>query len=68
MGTLRPRHASRSASSATSPLFHVDRIRCPLLVAQGANDPRVRKSESDQIVAALCERGVKAEHLGLESG
>jgi dipeptidyl aminopeptidase/acylaminoacyl peptidase len=48
---------------ATSPLFHVDRIRCPLLVAQGANDPRVRKGESDQIVAALRERGVEVEYL-----
>ncbi len=48
---------------ATSPLFHVDRIRCPLLVAQGANDPRVRKGESDQIVAALRERGVDVEYL-----
>lgn len=48
---------------ATSPIFHVDRIRCPLLVAQGANDPRVRKSESDQIVAALRARGVEVEYL-----
>jgi dipeptidyl aminopeptidase/acylaminoacyl peptidase len=48
---------------ATSPLFHVDRIRCPLLVAQGANDPRVRKGESDQIVAALRERGVDVGYL-----
>ncbi len=48
---------------ATSPLFHVDRIRCPLLVAQGANDPRVRKGESDQIVAALRERDVDVEYL-----
>jgi dipeptidyl aminopeptidase/acylaminoacyl peptidase len=48
---------------ATSPLFHVDRIRCPLLVAQGANDPRVRKGESDRIVAALREQGVEVEYL-----
>jgi dipeptidyl aminopeptidase/acylaminoacyl peptidase len=48
---------------ATSPVFHVDRIRCPLLVAQGANDPRARKGESDQIVAALRERGVDVEYL-----
>ncbi|MGH8192611.1 MAG: S9 family peptidase [Rhodanobacteraceae bacterium] len=48
---------------ATSPLFHVDRIHCPLLIAQGANDPRVRKSESDQIVSALCERGMDVEYL-----
>lgn len=48
---------------ATSPIFHADRIRCPLLVAQGANDPRVRKGEADQIVAALRDRGVDAEYL-----
>ncbi len=48
---------------AASPLFHVDRIRCPLMVAQGANDPRVRKGESDQIVAALRDKGVDVEYL-----
>jgi len=48
---------------ATSPFFHVDRIRCPLLVAQGANDPRVRKGESDQMVAALRDKGVSVEYL-----
>jgi len=58
-------HPERDAErlKATSPLFHVDRIRCPLLVAQGANDPRVRKTESDQIVAALRERNVDVEYL-----
>jgi dipeptidyl aminopeptidase/acylaminoacyl peptidase len=35
---------------ATSPVFHADRIRTPLFVAQGARDPRVNKAESDQIV------------------
>ena len=48
---------------ATSPYFHAERIRAPLLVAQGANDPRVRKDESDQIVAALRARGVEVEYL-----
>ena len=48
---------------ATSPLYHVDEIRCPLLVAQGANDPRVKLEESDQVVAALRERGVEVEYL-----
>ena len=48
---------------ATSPLYHVDEIRCPLLVAQGANDPRVKLEESDQLVAALRERGVEVEYL-----
>ena len=39
------------------------RIRKPLLVAQGANDPRVPMSESDQIVAALESRGVPVWYL-----
>jgi len=48
---------------ATSPCFHAERIRVPLLVAQGANDPRVRKQESDQIVEALRGRGLPVEYL-----
>ena len=48
---------------ARSPLYKVDRIQTPLLVIQGANDPRVTKIESDQIVAALTERGVDVEYL-----
>ena len=47
----------------TSPFFQADRIQAPLLVAQGANDPRVRKEESDQIVQALRDRGVEVEYL-----
>jgi dipeptidyl aminopeptidase/acylaminoacyl peptidase len=47
----------------TSPYFNAERIAAPLLVAQGANDPRVRKEESDQIVAALRARGVAVEYL-----
>lgn len=46
-----------------SPLTYVDRITTPLLVVQGANDPRVTKVESDQIVAALAARGVDVEYL-----
>jgi dipeptidyl aminopeptidase/acylaminoacyl peptidase len=45
-----------------SPIFNVERIRAPLFVAQGANDPRVRKEESDQIVEALRSRGVDVEY------
>lgn len=58
-------HPERDADRfrATSPLFHVDRIRAPLLVAQGANDPRVPQRESDQIVEALRARGVEVEYL-----
>lgn len=47
----------------TSPLFHVEQIKAPLLIAQGAKDPRVKQSESDQIVAALRERGVEVQYL-----
>ncbi|WP_246327227.1 alpha/beta hydrolase family protein [Burkholderia guangdongensis] len=46
-----------------SPLFFTDRIVTPLLVAQGANDPRVKRTESDRIVNALRERGVDVQYL-----
>jgi dipeptidyl aminopeptidase/acylaminoacyl peptidase len=48
---------------ASSPFFHADRIRAPLLVAQGANDPRVKKAESDQIVEALQKRGIEVTYM-----
>lgn len=48
---------------AVSPVFHVDKIKTPLFVAQGANDPRVNKQESDQIVQALKSRGVEVEYM-----
>ena len=48
---------------ARSPITHVDRIKAPLFVAQGANDPRVKQAESDAIVAALRERGVTVEYM-----
>ena len=46
-----------------SPLNSADRIKAPLLVVQGANDPRVNKAESEQIVAALRDRGFPVEYL-----
>ena len=46
-----------------SPVFHVDQIQAPLFVAQGANDPRVNKDESDQIVEALESRGIDVEYM-----
>jgi dipeptidyl aminopeptidase/acylaminoacyl peptidase len=48
---------------AVSPVFHADRIAAPLFVAQGANDPRVKKAESDQIVDALRSRGIEVEYM-----
>jgi len=47
----------------TSPLFHSDQIRRPLMVLQGANDPRVIKPESDDIVAAVKKNGVPVEYV-----
>ena len=46
-----------------SPLSRVRDIRIPLLIAQGANDPRVKQAESEQIVAALAEAGIDHEYL-----
>ncbi|MBE0461680.1 MAG: S9 family peptidase, partial [Candidatus Aminicenantes bacterium] len=46
-----------------SPVFHADNIKVPLLVAQGANDPRVNKQESDQIVEALKKRGIEVTYM-----
>lgn len=48
---------------ARSPLTMADRIRTPLLVAQGANDVRVVQAESDNIVASLRERDIPVEYL-----
>ncbi len=49
-----------------SPINHVDRIRCPMMVIGGANDPRVPIEESEQIVAALKQRGIPVEYLRYE--
>ena len=50
-----------------SPVFHVDQIKAPLFIAQGANDPRVNKAESDQMVEALRKRGVEVEYMVKEN-
>ncbi len=46
-----------------SPLTYADRIQRPLLIAQGANDPRVKQAEADQIVHALQARKIPATYL-----
>ena len=46
-----------------SPLSRAGDIRIPLLIAQGANDPRVKQDESEQIVAALREAGIEHDYL-----
>jgi dipeptidyl aminopeptidase/acylaminoacyl peptidase len=46
-----------------SPLSRADNISIPLLIAQGANDPRVKQAESEQIVAALKRAGIDHEYM-----
>jgi dipeptidyl aminopeptidase/acylaminoacyl peptidase len=46
-----------------SPLTSADKIKTPLLIVQGANDPRVKRTEADQIVIALRDRGFPVEYL-----
>ncbi|MFI5347771.1 MAG: S9 family peptidase [Elusimicrobiota bacterium] len=46
-----------------SPLFHADKIEIPLLIAQGANDPRVKQAEAEQIVDALKAKGKAVEYM-----
>ena len=53
----------RSDMLARSPLTRVDAIRSPLLIGQGANDPRVTKHESDQIVDAMAKRDLPVTYL-----
>ena len=49
--------------ASSSPLLHIDKIKVPLFIAQGANDPRVKKSESDQIVKALKSVGIEVPYM-----
>jgi len=53
----------RAMLMEVSPLFHSDKIKKPLMVLQGANDPRVIKPESDDIVAAVKKNGVPVEYV-----
>jgi dipeptidyl aminopeptidase/acylaminoacyl peptidase len=48
---------------ARSPLFKADQIKIPMLIAQGANDPRVKQAESEQIVEAIRKAGKPCEYL-----
>ncbi len=57
-----PEH-DKEMLEACSPVFHAERIKAPLFIAQGANDPRVNKAESDQMVEALRKRGVEVEYM-----
>ncbi len=56
----------RAFLEAISPIHHVDKIRCPMMIIHGANDPRVPVGEAEQIVAALKRREVPVEYLRYE--
>ncbi|MCY0885670.1 MAG: S9 family peptidase [Firmicutes bacterium] len=58
--------ADRDRLAADSPIRYVDRMRKPMLVIQGANDPRVVRAESDRLVEALRAQGVAVEYLVFE--
>ena len=51
---------------AISPLFHTDKVTKPLMVLQGAQDPRVLQIESDEIVAGVKQNGVPVEYVLFE--
>jgi len=53
----------KALMEAASPAFHADKIKAALFIAQGKNDPRVNKAESDQMVEALKKRGVQVEYM-----
>ncbi len=53
----------KDAMYEASPIFHIDKIKAPLFVVQGANDPRVNIDESDQIVSALRMHGVDVIYM-----
>ncbi len=53
----------RAQLERQSPINHVENIQRPLLIVHGANDPRVRQSEADQIVVAMREAGLPVEYI-----
>jgi len=50
-------------ATEVSPVFQLDKIKAPLFVVQGANDPRVKIAESDQVVKALRAKGVDVPYM-----
>ena len=58
-----PRTKDSIMMRANSPVYHVDKIKAALFVAQGANDPRVVQAESDQMVEAIEKNGVNIQYM-----
>lgn len=55
--------ANRDLNMKISPLFHVDKIKAPLLIGQGANDPRVKQAEADRIAFSMNAKGIPVEYV-----
>ena len=53
----------REFLESRSPLFKVDAIKIPMMIVHGANDPRVKQAEAEQIVAAMQAKGIPHEYL-----
>lgn len=65
-GLVGPYPAARDVYEARSPIFHVDGIRCPVLVLQGLDDQVVPPSEAERIVAALRANGIAHAYIAFE--
>lgn len=57
----------RKKMLAQSPISHAAAVRSPLLIVQGANDPRVKRAQSDQMVEALRQAGKQVDYMPLEN-
>ncbi len=55
--------ADEALNQKISPLFHANNVRVPLIIAQGANDPRVNIRESDQMVKAMRDKGLAVTYV-----
>ncbi len=55
--------SDRELNKKISPLFHIDRIKAPLFIGQGANDPRVKQGEADRIAFSMKEKGIPVEYV-----
>jgi len=55
--------ADEEFNQKISPLYHVDNIKTPLLIGQGANDPRVKQAEADQIAFSMQKKGIPVEYV-----
>jgi dipeptidyl aminopeptidase/acylaminoacyl peptidase len=55
--------ADRDDMEKRSPIFHVEAIKAPLLIGQGAHDPRVKQKESDEMIAAVRKAGKQVDYV-----